>query len=147
MPPEPADVRAVAPRSTRQQAAVRAILDDVDEFRSAQQLHALLQRQGQSIGLATVYRALARMVDEGAVDALMRDDGETLYRRCSTGHHHHLVCRRCGRTVEVEGPAVETWARTVATGHGFQEVSHTVEVFGLCPECANARPAGDTVDG
>jgi Fur family ferric uptake transcriptional regulator len=50
-------------------------------------------------------------------------------------HHHHLVCRACGATVEVTGPAVETWAEQVAAEHGFRDVSHTVEVFGTCPAC------------
>lgn len=62
--------------------------------------------------------------------------GEAAYRRCSSGHHHHLVCRACGATVEVEGPAVERWARAVATEHGFVDVEHTVEVFGTCRPCA-----------
>jgi Fur family ferric uptake transcriptional regulator len=56
-----------------------------------------------------------------------------VYRRCTSGaHHHHLVCRECGRTVEVEGPAVERWADAVAAQHGFRDVSHTLEIFGTC---------------
>jgi Fur family ferric uptake transcriptional regulator len=52
-------------------------------------------------------------------------------------HHHHLTCRTCGRSVEVEGRAVEQWAEKVAAEAGFTEVDHTVELFGLCPECAS----------
>ena len=63
-------------------------------------------------------------------------DGETRYRRCSGSHHHHLVCRECGRTVEVEGPTVERWATSVASEHGYADVSHTLEIFGLCPRCS-----------
>lgn len=65
--------------------------------------------------------------------------GEMLFRRCATtGRHHHLLCRCCGRTVEVEGPEVERWADKVARKHGFTDVSHTLEVVGLCPECAGS---------
>ncbi|MBO0868194.1 MAG: transcriptional repressor, partial [Micromonosporaceae bacterium] len=64
-------------------------------------------------------------------------DGEQVYRRCArSNHHHHLVCRVCGRTVEVEGPAVERWARQQAEQHGFTEVDHTVEILGTCASCA-----------
>jgi len=70
------------------------------------------------------------------VDVLRTDDGESMYRRCSSGHHHHLVCRECGRAVEVAGPAVEKWADQVAAAHGFTDVTHTVEIFGRCPECS-----------
>lgn len=125
-------------RVTRQQQAIRAALAASGEFRSAQQLHALLKDQGHAIGLATVYRALARLVDAGEVDALTMPEGETGYRACSAGHHHHLVCRQCGRTVEVAGPSVETWARVTAKEYGFTEVSHTLEIFGRCSACREA---------
>jgi Fur family transcriptional regulator, ferric uptake regulator len=126
-------------RPTRQRAAVSAVLDQVDDFRSAQDLHALLRRRGEGIGLTTVYRTLQTLVDAGEVDVLRTDDGEAVYRRCSRGHHHHLVCRECGRTVEVDGPAVERWAGRVAAEHGFVDVSHTLEVFGTCASCSR-RP-------
>ncbi|WP_326662403.1 Fur family transcriptional regulator [Streptomyces sp. NBC_00385] len=127
-------------RSTRQRAAVAAALDEVDEFRSAQDLHDVLKHRGDSVGLTTVYRTLQSLADAGEVDVLRTTEGESVYRRCSTGdHHHHLVCRMCGKAVEVEGPAVETWAETIAAQHGFVNVAHTVEVFGTCVECANAE--------
>jgi Fur family ferric uptake transcriptional regulator len=130
------DGRTAPVRTTRQRSAIAAALDETSEFQSAQDLHALLRRRGDNIGLTTVYRTLQALADAGEVDVLRHADGEAVYRRCSTGHHHHLVCRRCGRTVEVEGPAVERWAETVAARHGFRDVEHTVEVFGTCERCA-----------
>ena len=124
---------------TRQRKAVADLLRERSDFRSAQQLHAELGQRGASVGLATVYRNLAALVDAGEVDTLQREDGELLYRRCSPSHHHHLVCRNCGRTVEVAGPTVERWANAVAAEHGFTEVNHTLELFGTCADCAAAR--------
>src|SRR5690242_10340862 len=131
-------------RATRQRAAVAAALDEVDEFRSAQELHDMLKHKGDSVGLTTVYRTLQNLADAGEVDVLRTSDGESVYRRCSTGeHHHHLVCRVCGKAVEVEGPAVEKWAEAIAAEHGYVNVAHTVEIFGTCAECASAGcPAG-----
>ncbi|GAA3059462.1 transcriptional repressor [Streptomyces roseofulvus] len=124
-------------RSTKQRAAVAAALSEVDEFRSAQELHDMLKHRGDSVGLTTVYRTLQSLADAGEVDALRTSDGETVYRRCaSDDHHHHLVCRACGKAVEVEGPMVEQWAEAVAAEHGFVNVAHTVEIFGTCAECA-----------
>lgn len=123
-------------RSTRQRAAVQHALHESDEFRSAQQLHAVLRDSGTDVGLTTVYRALQSLAEVGEIDVIRTDDGEQLFRQCSaSGHHHHLVCRDCGRTVEVAGPPVEKWADTVAREHGFSDVSHTVELFGLCGNC------------
>lgn len=127
-------------RSTRQRIAVSALLDRLADFRSAQEIHEELRRVGEGIGLTTVYRTLQTLADAGEVDVLRTDSGEAVYRRCtSMEHHHHLVCRRCGRTVEIEGPDMENWAQRVAEEHGFSELSHTVEIFGLCRVCGAAH--------
>ena len=121
---------------TRQQVAIQAALDGAEGFRSAQELHASLRADGAGVGLTTVYRTLQSLAEAGEVDVLRTDDGESVYRRCdSDRHHHHLVCRSCGRSVEVEGPAVERWAERVASQHGFRDVSHTLEIFGRCADC------------
>jgi Fur family transcriptional regulator, ferric uptake regulator len=122
-------------RPTRQRRAVAAVMQSFDDFRSAQDIHDLLRKGGDNVGLSTVYRTLQALADGGEVDMLRAEEGEALYRRCSTSHHHHLVCRSCGRTVEVEGPTVERWADSVAADHGFTEVSHTLEIFGTCRDC------------
>jgi Fur family ferric uptake transcriptional regulator len=115
---------------------VESLLDRTDDFRTAQQIHAQLREAGAEVGLTTVYRSLAQMAKEGQVDVLLTEDGEARYRACSSGHHHHLVCRECGFTVEVTGSPVERWATRTAEEHGFTDVSHTVEIVGLCPTCA-----------
>ncbi len=122
-------------RATRQRAAISALLDTLDEFRSAQELHDELRHRGQHIGLTTVYRTLQSMAAAGMVDTLRTDTGEAVYRQCSEQHHHHLVCRGCGCAVEVGDREVESWAAQVAAEHGFSDVSHTIEIFGTCADC------------
>lgn len=122
-------------RRTRQRAAVEDLLAEAIDFRTAQQIHADLRESGADVGLTTVYRCLADMAQAGDIDVLLAEDGEARYRACSTGHHHHLVCRDCGFTVEVTAGPVERWARETADRHGFTEVNHTVEILGLCPDC------------
>jgi Fur family ferric uptake transcriptional regulator len=123
-------------RPTRQRRVVARVLDDLSEFRSAQEIHALLAGRGESVGLATVYRTLQLLAETDDVDAIRSDAGEIVYRRCSASHHHHhLVCRSCGKTVEIEGPAVERWADAQAAKYGFTSVSHTLEIFGDCATC------------
>ena len=134
----PAQVRA-----TRQRAAITELLDELDDFRSAQELHDVLRQRGEGIGLTTVYRALQSMAEAGLVDTLRTDNGESVYRRCSAEHHHHLVCRACGATVEIQGGQVETWAADIARRHGFSEVSHTIEIFGVCGDCAAGTLSAD----
>ena len=128
---------SILQRQTKQRTAVADLLSEVDDFRSAQQIHDDLRKRGESIGLTTVYRALQSLATAGEVDSIASDDGETVYRKCSSMHHHHLVCRQCGKTVEITGPTVEQWADGVASTHGFTEVSHTMELFGLCAQCSS----------
>jgi len=123
-------------RMTRQRAAVLELLSDQGEFRSAHQIHESLTARGQAIGLATVYRTLQGLAEVGEIDVLRRD-GETTFRRCERrAHHHHLVCRQCGLTVELQGDLVERWARELADLNGFVEVENTLEFSGLCANCA-----------
>jgi Fur family ferric uptake transcriptional regulator len=124
-------------RNTRQRAAIRRALEAAPGFRSAQQLHDELRRAGEEVGLTTVYRTLQALAEAGEVDVLLTAEGESIYRRCrSQGHHHHLVCRDCGHSVEVTAEEVEDWARRVAARHGFSAVEHTAELYGTCTDCS-----------
>jgi Fur family ferric uptake transcriptional regulator len=122
-----------------QKRALAALLAETGRFRSAQELHAALRAAGHRIGLTTVYRELHALADAGRVDVVRADSGETLYRQCATAerHHHHVVCRRCGTGVEVEGPEVEAWAKKVARRVGYVDVTHVVELIGTCRPCAD----------
>src|ERR1700691_5922792 len=116
-------VRGTRTRGTRQAQALADALAGLPGFCSAQEIHAELRRRGEHVGLATVYRHLQALSEQGSVDAIRDGSGETLYRQCET-------------SVEVEGRAVEQWADRVAREAGFTDVGHTVELFGLCPQCA-----------
>jgi Fur family transcriptional regulator, ferric uptake regulator len=127
-------------RQTRQATAIEDALRTAEGFRTAQQLHDELRHRGDRVGLTTVYRHLNLLVEHHLADMVNREDGEAQYRLCGAarpsgeGHHHHIVCRECGRSVEVAGPEVERWAERVAATAGYTDISHTVELFGLCAE-------------
>lgn len=130
----------MAQRNTWQRERVREALAEARGFVSAQTLHAGLREDNTGIGLATVYRALSGLAAAGEADSLQSPEGESLYRACeSAGHHHHLICRRCGLTVEIEATDVEQWAKRTAAANGFEDAEHVVDIFGLCAECAAAR--------
>lgn len=129
----------MAQRNTWQRERVREALSDARGFVSAQSLHATLREENTGIGLATVYRTLAGMAAQGEADSLQSPEGENLFRACtSSGHHHHLICRSCGLTVEIEATDVEQWARSTVAQHGFTDAAHIVDIFGLCASCTAA---------
>ena len=127
-------------RDTRQGRAIVAALRASPSFRSAQEIHAELRAAGQQIGLTTVYRHLQRLADDGEVDVLRQAESDVRYRYCrSDEHHHHIVCRVCGRSAETECPELAGWADRLAESQGYSVVSHAVEVFGVCADCRAER--------
>lgn len=129
----------VVRRSTRQRAAVMDVLRDSNQFKTAQEIHDDVRARGGRVGLTTVYRTLQLLVEADEIDVLHVPQRETLYRQCDSDiHHHHLVCKLCRRSVDIEAPDVETWAKGVAGRHGFTATSHVIEVFGVCSACAKS---------
>ncbi len=122
-------------RPTRQRLAVLNALAAEPNDATAQEIHSRLNERNASIGLATVYRTLAALSEEGVVDALMHHPGEACYRLCSAGHHHHLVCGTCHRVIELGDCNLDEWLEGLAAQHGFIVDAHTVEVSGTCADC------------
>ena len=119
-------------RTTPQRRAIEAVLAAADGFCTAQDVHARLRAEGHGTGLATVYRHLAALVEQGRVDVVTASTGEARYRSCSGSHHHHLTCTECGRSVEVRIEAIERACARVGAEHGFRDVHHTIELTGVC---------------
>lgn len=133
-------VAEVKRRSTWQRSAIVDLLERSQVFLSAQQIHAELEEEGTKVGLATVYRNLQSLAEEDLVDTVRSDDGEALYRLCTNeGHHHHLVCRSCGKAVEIAGSLFENWVHDIASANGFTKVEHVAEFFGLCNDCSQKQ--------
>lgn len=125
------------PRNTRQRRLISEQLAARSEFRTAQQVHAELAETDETPSLATTYRVLASLAETGEADTWRTPDGELAYRHCSPGHHHHLICRNCGLTIEISGGPAEAWVASVASQHGFTQPDHRVEIFGLCSACSH----------
>lgn len=122
-------------RLTKQRKAITEALTSQENFKSAQEIHALLTVNGDTIGLSTVYRNLTEMFEARDVDMIIGIDGESQYRLCSNGHHHHLTCTECGLAIEITGEALEVWAKQVGIDNGFIEIAHTLEITGVCKNC------------
>jgi Fur family ferric uptake transcriptional regulator len=116
---------------------IAAVLGETCRLRTARELHQALRARGEDTGLATVYRVLHELTQADEADAVRAGRGDMLYRRCGPGHHHLLICRRCGRAVEVTGgPGLLEWVAQTADDHSYQDVSHQIEITGIRPGCA-----------
>ena len=92
--------------------------------------------------MSTVYRTLQWLAARGDIDSVVSPSGEVWYRGCAAdpgNHHHHLVCRVCGRAVDVESSEVNAWIERVAAENNYTSVRRTVQLSGMCADCAESE--------
>jgi Fe2+ or Zn2+ uptake regulation protein len=100
---------------------------------------------------ATIFRTLEALEDVGAIERIDLPTGDHAYITCEpAAHHHHVVCRRCGRANDVDDAGLPAIVERIALETGYRIDAHRLELFGLCPACqaelAAATSAGGTAD-
>ena len=128
-------------RGTSRHTAVLDSLRGSDRFRTAQDIYSELRANGARIGLTTVYRHLQKLADDGVIHAVQTADRQIAYRLCSPGSHYHLVCTGCGAGIEIADPDLENWVEAQASRRGYSDLSHRIDIFGLCPQCTAEKTA------
>jgi Fur family ferric uptake transcriptional regulator len=111
-----------------------AALEARDVPVTAQGLHADLRQDGQRLALATVYRTLHALAADGTAH-VFRQHGEDAFRRCGPRHHHHFICRSCGRVIELELPEIELSVARLAADERFAVHAHDADLYGTCHDC------------
>jgi Fur family ferric uptake transcriptional regulator len=123
-------------RVTEPRKAMLAILVCEHGPFSAEELHAKLRKK--ECDVVTVYRSLQAMEEIGVLRRCDFGDGTYRYEfNSGEHHHHHIICRSC-RGVKVLDLCVADSLERLARQMGYQKVTHTLEVFGVCPECAKS---------
>ncbi|MBF2035065.1 MAG: transcriptional repressor [Leptolyngbyaceae cyanobacterium T60_A2020_046] len=131
-------------RRTRNQDRILKVMQGMSTPISAQDLYIALRNHEYTIGLATVYRSLDALKLEGAVQVRTLPSGESLYS-LPQEDRHHLTCLRCGQTVVIDDCPVHELEHQLHEAHQFRIFYHTLEFFGLCPQCQQdsaAAPEG-----
>ena len=118
-------------------SSILSALEKLNTFASAQEVHAEIIKNKSSLGLTTVYRTLQKLTQANEIDFVRREDGEGAYKLCSGTHHHHLLCEKCGKSVEFFSSKFEKLLDSIADENGFEPLSHRAEIVGLCRQCSN----------
>lgn len=105
---------------------------------SAQSLHQKLQKKEKRVGLATVYRALKVLQQQGKVQSRSLANGESVYS-ITSAHRHHLTCVNCGRSMPLSSCPVHELEKELSRSEKFQIFYHTLEFFGLCQNCSKVE--------
>jgi Fur family ferric uptake transcriptional regulator len=127
-------------RLTEPRRALATLISDQDGLFTAAELVAAARDRRLGIGRATVFRTLDALEDIGAIERLDLPSGEHAYVACEGPHHHHIVCSRCGRSVEIDDTGLRPVVREVGRQTGFRVDDHRLELFGVCPACLAGRP-------
>ena len=128
-------LRRGARKLTGPRQAILDLLRQKNHPLAVRDIHAALS---DGCNLATVYRALNLLESMGMVKRYEFGDGVARFELLAEGddgHHHHLICQRCSRVVELEECLVHELEQEVGRRHGFRGITHKLEFFGLCPEC------------
>lgn len=116
-------------------AVAEAVAEQEGHFTAEDVLDAA-QRRRRGVGRATVFRSLELLTGLGLVERVDLPSGAHAYVACQPAvHHHHVLCSRCGRSVDVADIGLSPLIRRLESETGFQIDTHRLELFGLCPEC------------
>jgi Fur family ferric uptake transcriptional regulator len=119
-------------RNTRQREAIRQVFTEHDRPLGPEEVHAFARKRVPHLGMATVYRALRVLRDEGWLVAVNLPRGGTLYERSGLDHHHHFYCRKCRKLLDFPGCPIGS--RRLAP-KGFVLERHELLLYGICNTC------------
>ncbi len=121
--------------STRPRERIAEILRTEQRYLSAAEIHTILKKTPAKVSLSTVYRTLDLLQAKGEASSRVDARGEATYVVCAPTHHHHAICRSCGKVEELACEALERIANELRSHHGFELADHEMEFFGKCAAC------------
>jgi len=123
-------------RRTAQREKILNKFLSTEKHVSAQELYKIVRKQDKGIGYTTVYRTMKLLSESGLCGEIDFGDGVLRYEhKYAHEHHDHLICRKCGRFIEVMNPNIEKLQVAMANMHGFTPERHKLEIFGICKRC------------
>ncbi len=129
-------------KSTRQRSLILETFFGLEGHLSVEELWAKVRSVDERVSVATVYRTMKLLAESGLAHARNFGDGQTRYEAAvGREHHDHLICTSCGTIIEFENDQIEKLQELIARRQGFRVVSHKMELYGLCRNCQQKRPA------
>jgi Fur family ferric uptake transcriptional regulator len=119
-------------RKTRQLKAIHDVLSDTDRPLTIEEIHHAAQEREEGLGVATVYRTIKALGDDGTVVAINLPGEGPRFELSGKGHHHHFQCNECGRVFEIKA-CLGNFRRLVP--RQFQLTGHEIVLYGRCAEC------------
>jgi len=122
-------------RLTPQRLAILKVIKGNHRHMTVSEVLEQLQAQYPTITVPTVYRNLQWLADCGVVAETDLGEGCRIYEYIADNHHHHLVCLRCRRVVDVPDALLNPLRQTIQEQYGFAPCLEHIGLFGICPAC------------
>jgi len=132
-------IREMGIKVTQQRIAILEALSGGRAHVTAQEVFEKVNAKYPEIGFATVYRFLRKMAEQNYVTEVRMGGLPARYELTPRRHHDHLTCVKCSQIVEFESPQIEILQEAVAREHNFQLTHHILELYGVCPRCAQGE--------
>lgn len=131
------DLKDVGLKVTVPRVKILKILEDESDGNhfSAERVFNVLLKEGEEIGLATVYRVLTQFEQAGLVVRHHFDIENSVFELNKGHHHDHVVCIKCGKVDEFFDSVVENRQEKIASKLGYQLTDHSLNLYGLCSKC------------
>ncbi|OIO66137.1 MAG: Fur family transcriptional regulator [Zetaproteobacteria bacterium CG_4_9_14_3_um_filter_49_83] len=121
-------------RLSYQRQAILNLINTSNHHWDAEEISRTLSDQGESVGIATVYRGLAALESAGLIESIQLDNKKR-YERANKAHHDHLICESCGSIKEFIHPEIEQLQQNICTDNQFSMNGHQLLIFGTCNTC------------
>jgi Fe2+/Zn2+ uptake regulation proteins len=133
---DPVDLKNAGLKATFPRLKILDIFRRADvRHQSAEDVYRALIAEDVDIGLATVYRVLTQFEQAGILVRSQFDGGKAVFELNDGDHHDHLICTHCNKVVEFTDEVIEKRQYKIAEDHGYALESHTMMLYGVCPEC------------
>jgi Fur family ferric uptake transcriptional regulator len=127
-------------KRTQQRETILEVFLQAKKHLTIEELHSLVRYRDPSVGLTTVYRTMKLFCDCQLARANHFEEGITRYeQQFQTAHHDHMICLKCGETIEFVDDRIEELQVKVAKKFSFKMTDHRMEIFGLCSKCQQSR--------
>ncbi len=127
-------------KATSQRRSILAVFLQAKGHFSSEEFYGMVKQEDPSVGQATVYRTLRHLSASGVASEVKFGDGVTRYElNDGRGEHDHLICERCGKSVEIHDPEIEKLQSEIADSAGFTLTSRSTCLYGLCEKCRRKK--------
>lgn len=122
-------------RMTPQRIMILEAIEGASGHISAEEIYQDIKRRYPGLNISTVYRTLELLKETGLVTETDMGDGRVRFHSIGHEHHHHLVCSKCGKVIDLGEETLSPLTNVLSEKYGFRADLKHLAIFGHCKGC------------